>query len=68
MRSTETICALLGGFAIGAALGVLYAPEKGEDLRNKIADMKSDCINKLKDKLSDLTSKTADNANDAATA
>ncbi|MFB9076742.1 YtxH domain-containing protein [Flavobacterium procerum] len=67
MKNTETICVLLGGFAIGAALGVLYAPEKGEDLRNKIADMKSDCVNKLKDKLSNLTSKADNDINDPAT-
>lgn len=57
MESGKAICAILAGAAVGAAIGVLFAPEKGEDLRNKIADMKSDCITKLKDKINEFTHK-----------
>ncbi len=32
------MAALLGGFALGATIGLLFAPEKGEDLRAKIAE------------------------------
>lgn len=55
MKSGKVICAVLTGAAVGAAIGVLFAPEKGEDLRNKIADLKSDCLTKLKDKISEFT-------------
>lgn len=33
------MAAFLGGAAVGAAIGVLYAPDKGEDTRRKIAEI-----------------------------
>ena len=39
MNSTEKMILGLGiGLAIGAALGILYAPEKGKETRKKISD------------------------------
>ena len=38
MRTASVLAALLGGFALGATIGLLFAPEKGEDLRAKIAE------------------------------
>ena len=37
MSKGNTIAGLLVGLAAGAALGVLFAPEKGSDTRKKIA-------------------------------
>ena len=38
MKSLSILAAFLGGAVVGAASGVLFAPERGEDTRNKIVD------------------------------
>ena len=39
MKNLSVLAAFLGGAAVGAACGLLFAPEKGEDTRNKIAEV-----------------------------
>ncbi|CDD31652.1 YtxH domain-containing protein [Phocaeicola barnesiae] len=39
MKALNIVAAFLGGMALGAAAGLLFAPEKGEDTRKKIADI-----------------------------
>ena len=38
MKALNYLVAFLGGAAIGTACGLLFAPEKGSDLREKIAE------------------------------
>jgi gas vesicle protein len=52
MKSLGYIGAFLGGAIAGAALGILVAPEKGQDTRVKITDTIEDFLKKHNIKLS----------------
>lgn len=51
MKTLGYIGAFLGGAIAGAALGILLAPEKGKDTREKIADAIDDFCDKHNIKL-----------------
>ena len=51
MKTGKSIMSILGGVAVGTALGVLFAPDKGTNTRKKIAEKSNDLKNKAKDTL-----------------
>ena len=71
MKSLGYIGAFLGGAIAGAALGILMAPEKGQDTREKITDAIDDfCkkhnINLSKKEIGDLADDIKEAAADIA--
>lgn len=53
-NSGKILGALLVGAAIGGALGILFAPDKGSETRKKIAGKANDLTDSLKDKFDSL--------------
>ncbi|WP_316752334.1 YtxH domain-containing protein [Pedobacter gandavensis] len=64
--STLPVVALLAGLAIGAVIGVLFAPEKGVNTRTKISDKAKDLSDTAKDKLHQVKSKVLSEADQLA--
>ena len=54
-KSGNTILALITGAAIGSALGLLYAPEKGDKTRKKLSKGAKDAQNKLNRQIKETT-------------
>ena len=49
-NNTKVVVALLAGLAAGAALGILFAPDKGSVTRKNLADKGKDAADDLKNK------------------
>ncbi|BAU52221.1 YtxH domain-containing protein [Mucilaginibacter gotjawali] len=55
--NTKVLAALLVGLAAGAALGILFAPDKGNETRDKLAES----LKNLGDSIKETASKEIDN-------
>jgi gas vesicle protein len=51
--NSKVLIGLLAGLAAGAALGLLLAPEKGSDTRDKLSQSLKDLADSIKDKAAD---------------
>ena len=51
--NSKVLIALLAGLAAGAAIGLLFAPEKGSETRDKLSQSLKDLGDSIKDKAAD---------------
>ena len=71
--TTKVILGIVGAAAAGAVIGMMLAPEKGSDIRQRVKDAANDWACQLADlfaegksELSNLTNKAAKKAKDMA--
>ena len=60
MKNSDVVVGILGGLAVGAILGVLFAPDKGSNTRRKIAEKGTNLKDKLKGNFNDFVASIED--------
>jgi gas vesicle protein len=54
MSSGKVLIGIVAGIALGAAAGILLAPDKGSSTRKKISQKKDQYVDELEDKFSEF--------------
>ena len=60
MKNSDVVVGILGGLAVGAILGILFAPDKGSNTRRKIAEKGTDLKDNLKGNFNDFVASIED--------
>jgi gas vesicle protein len=60
MKTNQALIGILSGVAVGAALGVLFAPDKGSNTRKKIIDKSNDATDRLNEKITSIANSLSD--------
>ena len=63
MKTSKTILGVLSGVAVGAAIGILFAPDKGTNTRKKIAKKSNAAKDSLKDSFDEFLETVSDKYN-----
>ena len=63
MKTNKTILGVVTGIAIGATIGILFAPDKGTKTRKKIAKKSNDLKDNLKDEFDKFLETASDKYN-----
>lgn len=66
MSTGKVVSGILVGIAAGAILGILFAPDKGQETRKKIRQTTDDLVNNLKSKLNMMADEMAENYEDVS--
>ena len=68
MNAMKVTFGIIGGIAVGALVGVLFAPAKGSATRRKIIHRGEEYSDELKEKFDDLIDSIADQYDEKAKA
>ncbi|MBC7411772.1 MAG: YtxH domain-containing protein [Bacteroidia bacterium] len=60
MDTGKLVVGVLAGVAVGALVGVLFAPHKGSETRRKIVEKGDDSMDEMKDKFEELLNSFAE--------
>ena len=65
MNTGKVVLGALAGFAAGAVLGILFAPDKGSKTREKIMSKGGECADAIKDKYNEIVDTITSKAEEA---
>lgn len=65
MNASKILLSFIAGAAVGGALGILFAPDKGTETRRKIAEKSNDVADSVKDKFNEFVDGVKDKFNAA---